>query len=184
MAFSDEETRIWKWLKASIPTWLHVGAREVEYGLTAMGGVLSDLVYWMADQTYIALSNETFLRKHARNVGTAQRYNETIEALRARLQRPSNVVAGPQLEDEANDILTRNGLPAGALSVAPAMDGAWADQSYAERGYGVSRGEKPTTVIMVLPYGTTTAAAEQVKEMLRKHKASGVGHVVEVRAVP
>lgn len=189
---SDEEQRIWDWIKGAIPSWLATGPQEIQEGLTKLGGVVSDVVWWLFDQTYIALANESFLRMHARNQGTEQRFNESIEALRARLQRPANVISVPALEAEADDILTRYGCPTGAtINVLANNKFHWrkpadpADsKGYWSRGDRFVRAGKPQSFVMMLPYGTSDVARDVVTEMLRKHKAMGFRAAVERREVP
>lgn len=56
--------------------------------------------------------------------------------------------------------------------------------AYFSRGYRMGSSTRPSSFIVILPFGTSEAVAASVSEAVRQTKAGGLGHIVERRANP
>jgi hypothetical protein len=57
-------------------------------------------------------------------------------------------------------------------------------RSYFGRGYRYGNGVRPFVIILILPFGCTSATVASVEEMLRQRQAGGIRSIVECRQVP
>lgn len=213
MALTTRQQRLYQRLKSSMPSWAFATATgEVWEAIAVVFDTVREQMRSWVNATYILRAQGTWLDVHANERGTQRKLGESDPSLRERLRTPEDAVTEPALETAANAILVAAGGPSGAVIVSLRMDCARCvtltstgrKHSYLSRGYRMAgsawplypgggavwpgdtsdTGRRGTGIIMVLPYGTTSAAALAVADMLRVKHAGGFWLSVERRLNP
>ncbi|MBP8274771.1 MAG: hypothetical protein KAY59_10090 [Acidobacteria bacterium] len=213
MALTTRQGRLYQRLKSSMPSWAFATATgELWESIAVVFDTVREQMRSWVDATYILRAQGTWLDVHANERGTQRKLGESDPSLRERLRTPEDAITIPALQTAADAILSAMGGPTGTVVESLRMEsmhfggdandtrGKW----YWGRGYRWGRsvwgqypggsavwpgdtsatGRRGSHIIVILPYGTTTAARDAVNNMIRIKKAGGFSHAIEVRAVP
>lgn len=171
----------------AIPRFLRDGRSEEDlYGLSRiMFTVLQVFEDWHR-MTFLEHADGRWLVAHAADRGTSLMDGETPEQLRARLYRYDDVVTRPALLAHVQSILETFGVAGTAVMIELRRDRGWLRDkasngrrhAYASRGYRCGS-TRPSTIIVILPAGTSEACRLAVLEGVRQRKAGGFKHMVE-----
>ena len=213
MALTTRQQRLYQRLKSAMPSWAFATATgEVWESIAVVFDTVREQMRSWVNATYILRAQGSWLDVHANERGTQRKLGESDPSLRERLRTPEDAVTEPSLEAAADAILVAAGGPSGAVVVSLRMDCArfvtltatGRKHSYLSRGFRMAgsawplypgggavwpgdtsdTGRRGTGIIMVLPYGATSAAALAVADMLRVKHAGGFWLSVETRGVP
>lgn len=198
---NDEEQEIFEIAKSSVPRQMFPdNAVQELFGAAAkvFGSTKTQLRFWF-DSSYILNAAGFWLDQHARDRGTRRRDTETDNGLQSRLRNVEDTITPNALEAVANEILVAEGI-AGVVHLIELRSGA--HQRFGGRVFFhptgtadppgrsyLSRGERITRnfthrMILIMPYGTTTAAANSIIEAVTRRIAAGQAISFETRAIP
>ena len=171
--------------KSSLPKFLFAkpGVREYLWGAAELFVRTGQQIdYWWA-QTKIGQSDGIWLDGHLADRGSSRRAGESDDVGRERARKIEDAATLDFLEALANAMLAADGFPAVAKIAELRQGGLHAGRGYANRGYRTTQ-EQPSRIVVILPFGTHPETAAAIGEAIRKRRAAGFPHTVEVRRIP
>lgn len=195
MPYTATEQALYDHAKGALPRWLfqNANAKEDMFGayVKIFDSARTQIAEWVS-LSYLASATGVWLDQHAKDRGTTRQANETDATLRARLKTSEDAVTRPYLLSTINSTVDAAGVSGDAYMVELRRDrGFFGDfastsrnKAYFSRGYRMGKSGRPMRIIIILPYGSTTALKNSIDVFLQLRKPAGYSHTVEVRANP
>lgn len=165
--------------------------QETFAGFAKLFGKAKDQLDFWISQTLISSAAGIWLDQHALDRGTRRQAGESDSQLRARLQTIPDAITKPAIIRAALKITLADGNAVPPALLELRQDRAFLGKdpatgfarSYLSRGYRITTW-RPSSIILILPFGSTPGAIKAAAEMLRIKKAAGIKATIEVRRIP
>lgn len=185
MPTAPTQAQLYEIARRALPRFLFQIARvrETLWGAAGMFAAAGAFIDERADQTLIGQAGAPWLAAHARDRASYLQSSESVENARLRLRSITDVATKPALQAAVDAQLASLGTGYVCKIVELALDGSFAGQSYTGQGFRAGT-ILPLKIIVILPYGTTVAVENSVRERLRKLHAAGIVVEIETRQIP
>jgi hypothetical protein len=212
VALTDDEQALHDAGASSVPRFLSAAIDETFKAFAKIFGRAKVQIDYWKSQTFIEQAEAPWLDEHARSRGTARQDSETDPALQTRLRTVEDAVTPNAIVNAVNQQLGADGVSGVCGYVELRADRAFfctfsedgRKAAYLSRGYRMTTTLKIAPIpmafpeaaagtisqvdskiaIVILPFGTPAATQASVVELLRRKRAAGYPHRIEVRLSP